>query len=489
MNSNTTIKRAYSSLRVLSASSLAVLLSACTVGPDYVRPNLPKMDSYIRQQADAGVPAPKAEPIFWRSFDDPLLESLVEASLRHNHNLRIAFANYQQVNALLQGAQYDRLPTLDGEFEATNLRSSADQMPGVDRNGRDHHNYQGGIGFTWELDLFGRIRRSIEAQRAETAASAADLAGMQVAVVGELVRTYFQLRGAQEQLRIAQKNAANQTRTLQLLEVRLDAGMATPFDVDRGRAQLETTRARIPALEAQIAVAAHRIAVLTGKAPEALVTKLEAPGRIPKMPDNIAVDTPGALLRRRPDVAAAERRLAAATARIGVTTADLFPRFTLGGLLGTQAFDAGALFERDSETRFLSLGMDGAFLNVGRIRARIAAADAAAARDLASYERTVLSALEETENALVQVSRSDRECRHLEQAAIASTRAAVIARARFEHGAIDVLELLDAENVRLESENAFAQTRMRHALRIVALYQALAGGWPEHTPEETITKS
>ena len=486
MDSNTKIMLATGTLRGLTAGVAAALLSACAVGPDYVRPNLPKVEGYIRQQADTSAPAPRADPEFWRGFGDPMLEQLVVAALLRNHDLRIAFANYQQANALLRGAKYDALPTLAAGVEAAHVRGSADQMPGINRARRDHDTYQGNIGFTWELDLFGRVRRSIEAQRAETAARAGDLAAMQVAVVGQLARTYFQLRGWQEQLRISRENADNQARTLQLLEVRLNAGMATPFDVDRGRAQLETTRARIPALEVQVAVATHRIAVLTGKPPEALVAKLETPGALPTVPESIAVDTPGDLLRRRPDVAAAERRLAAATARIGVATGDLFPRFTLGGLIGTQAFDANALFERDSETRLLSLGIDGSFLNVGRVRARIASANAAAASNLASYERTVLTALEEAENALVQVSRSDRERMHLEQAAAASARAAGIARVRFEHGAIDVLELLDAENVQLQSEDALAQSRVRHALRVVSLYQALAGGWPGYVPEETV---
>lgn len=488
MHAKSKIARVVGAIRSLAAGAAATLLSACAVGPDYVRPEPPKVEAFIRQDTSNPQPAPQADPQFWRAFGDPLLTRLVEDALQRNHDLRIAFTNYQQANALLRGARYDRLPTLAAGGEAADVRSSADQMPGVARAGRDHEDYQASVGFTWELDLFGRVRRSVEAQRAEASASAADLAAMQVSVVGQLARTYLQLRGWQEQLRTARENAGNQARTLQLLEVRLDAGMATPFDVDRGRAQVETTRSRIPALEAQIAVATHRIAVLAGKTPEALVAELEAPGWMLAPPRSVAVETPADLLRRRPDVAAAERRLAAATARIGVATADLFPRLTLGGLIGVQAFDAGALFERDSQTRLLSLGVDGSFLNVGRVRARIAAADAAAAGGLAAYERSVLTALEEAENALVQVSRSDRESGHLEQAAAAGTRAAAMARVRFDHGAIDVLELLDAENARLQTADVLAQARVRSALAVVSLYLALAGGWPDHVPEESIAR-
>ena len=472
--------------RVLAISMATALLSACAVGPDYVRPELPEVKGYIHQGAGADVPAPQADPEFWRNLGDPLLEQLVDAALLHNHDLRIALANYQEANALLRGAKFDRFPTVTADIQANNVRSSADQAPGISRSDRDHDDFQGNIGFTWELDLFGRVRRSIEAQRADTAASAEDLAAMQVAVVGQLARTYFQLRGLQEQLRIARENADNQSRTLGLLQTRFEAGTATPFDVDRGRTQLETTLSRTPSLEAQIAVATNRVAVLTGATPQALSSQLSLPVALPPLPERIVADAPSELLRRRPDVAAAERRLAAATARIGVATADLFPRFTLGGLIGTQAFDSGALFERDSETRLLSLGIDGSFLNVGRVRARIAAADATAAGNLATYERTVLVALEETENALVQLSRSGREAKHLEQASAAGVRAAGMARVRFEQGAIDVLELLDAENERLQAEDAYAQGRVRNTEAVVSLYQALAGGWPNHMPVDSV---
>lgn len=471
--------------------SLAALLSACSVGPDYQRPDLPVVSRYARLDATQRQdPAPEAGLAFWRRFNDPELTKLVELALRHNQDVQLALANYQQANALLGNAKYDLLPTLTASSQASNERSSADQQPGVATADRDYHHYQGSVGFSWELDLFGRVRRSVEAQRADTRASADDIAAMQVAVVGELGQTYFQLRGWQEQLNIARDNAANQAQTLSLLQLRQGAGMASSFDIDRSRAQLESTRASIPPLEAQIAVATHRISVLTGNVPEALIHELEAPATLAQLSAaNVPMQAPGELLRRRPDVAAAEQRLAASTARIGVATADLFPRFTLGGLIGTQAIDAGALFTRDSEIRSLTLGVDGSFLNVGRVRARIAASNAQAAGDLNIYEKTVLTALEETENALVQVSRSEQQRHHLEQAASASVRAAEVAKVRFDQGAIDLLELLDAENVRLQSQDALAQSRAKHTQAVVSLYQAMAGGWPEYVADEASNKS
>jgi outer membrane protein TolC len=196
----------------------------------------------------------------------------------------------------------------------------------------------------------------------------------------------------------------------------------------------------------------------------------------------ISAGAPGDLLRRRPDVAAAERRLTAATARIGVATADLFPRFTLGGLIGTQAVDTADLFEGSSEQRLVMLGIDWSFLDVGRVRARIAAADADASADLARYEQTVLRAIEETENALVRYARSRAERNHRAEAAQAGAQAAGLARRRFEGGIVDFLEVLDAERSQLEAEDELAQSRTRSATSLVALYRSLAGGWPDRTP-------
>ena len=471
----------------LKASALVLALSACTVGPDFVRPQVPVPGSFVEAPqtaivADGQASRASADARFWESFGDPQLTALAEQALAANHDLRIALANYDRANALLRGAKFDRIPTVTASAGASDTRASAGQMPGAARGDRDAETYDAGIHASWELDLFGRIRRSVEAGRADAAAGAADLAAAQVAIVGDVARTYFGLRGLQERLRVARENVANQRETLRLVDARLQAGRGTEFDTARARAQFEATSARIPALEAEVAVAMHRLAVLVGKAPGELVGELAPPGALPRLPGRLDPGTPGDLLARRPDVAAAEQRLHAATARIGVATADLFPRFTLGGLVGSQAIDTGALFERDSETRVVALGIDWSFLDAGRVRARIAAADADAAGALARYEQAVLHALEDTENALVRHARARVEDAHLHRAAIDSARAAELARIRFEAGATGLFEVLDAERTRLQAQDAFAAARTRTAISAVALYQAMAGGWPNQTP-------
>ncbi|MCR6664078.1 MAG: efflux transporter outer membrane subunit [Luteimonas sp.] len=472
-------------MRLATTVLASALLAACAVGPDHVRPSMAVPATF------STMPAPDAaadtvqpfDAAFLDGFGDPQLAHLIHDALRANHDLRIALSRYDRANALLRGARFDALPTITAQGEAADVRSSESQAPGASREGRDGENWSAGISAGWELDLFGRVRRGIEAGRADAGASAADLRAMQVVIAGEVASTYVDLRGTQERLRVARANRDNQQRTLDLVQARLDAGAGTEFDIARARAQFEATASRIPALEAQETMAMHRLAVLGGRLPGALVDELSTVKPLPALPARIDAGTPGDLLRARPDIAAAEARLHAATARIGVATADLFPRFTLGGLIGSQAIDSSLLFERDSETRIVALGIDWSFLDIGRVRARIAAADADAEGELARYRQTVLLALEDTENALVRHERTRVEDAHLERAANNGERAARLARVRYEAGASGLLEVLDAERTQLQAQDAFAEARARSVASAVALYKALAGGWPELAPD------
>jgi len=457
------------------------LLSACAVGPDFVKPDVAASAVFARAP-EASAASVSADAPFWEAFGDPVLSSLVTDALRANHDLRIALARRDQAEALLRGARFDRLPTITADAQGSEARASADQRPGSAREDRTSRSYEAGITASWELDLFGRIRRSVEAGTASAEASAADLRAAQVAVTGDVASAYIELRGLQERLRVARANRDNQQRTLDLVQARLDAGSASEFDATRARAQREATAARIPALEAAEALAMHRIAVLTGRTPDALIAMLSQPAPLPALPARIEPGTPADVLRNRPDVAAAEARLHAATARIGIATADLFPRITLGGLLGSQAGAASALFERDGETGLVALGIDWSFLDVGRVRARIAESGAAGDAALAQYQQSVLRALQDTEDALVRLDRVRQEDAFLQRAALDSTRAADLARLRYQAGATGLFEMLDVERGQLQAEDAFADVRARGALNAIALYKALAGGWPQSLP-------
>ena len=475
------LDRVLPSLVVLA---LIALLAACTVGPDYKTPDAPQVERFAHQPSpqDRPLATPTADAAFWRDLGDEHLTALIDQALGANHDIRIAMANYDRANALLGGARFDRYPTLGAQAQARTGRSSASQMPGAAREQRDGEQFDTRLTAVLELDFFGRVRRGIEAHRADTEALAHDLAAVQVAIVAELANAYFRMRGAQAQWAMARANADNQRETLGLIDTLLENGRGTAFDSDRSRAQLALTEARLPPLSAEAAVLAHRIAVFSGQTPAALAETLAKPRPQAIFPGAIDPGTPGELLRRRPDIAAAERRLHAATARIGVATADLFPRFTLGGLIGSQALSVGTLFGRDSEMRAVTLGIDGSFLDVGRVRARIAATDAQAAGAMANYERAVLRAMEETENALLRLATAHEERAALTRAAQSSERAVNVSRLQFEGGTIGVLDVLAAERTRLEADDLLAQSKAREATALVGLYKTLAGGWPQRVP-------
>jgi NodT family efflux transporter outer membrane factor (OMF) lipoprotein len=475
--------RNFNSVRPLTAAVFAALLAACTVGPDHMRPDFDPGDSFVRAApvlAADGVAQP-ADVAFWEALGDPQLTALVGQTLRANHDLRIALSRWDAANALLRGAKADRFPTVTAQAGASDSRASTDQSAGA--ADRDNRSVDASIRLGWELDLFGRIRRNVEAGTADTDALAADLRALQVSLVADVATQYVALRGWQERLRVTREQAANQAQTASLVERGLAAGRGTDFDLARVQAQYESTAARIPALEAQVAFAQHRLAVLSGQTPSALVAPLDVPQAVPAVPAAPDPGTPGDLLRRRPDIAAAESRLHAATARIGVATADLFPRFTLGGLLGSQAGSGGGLFTGGSDTHRVAFGIDWSFLDVGRVRARIAAADADAEGELARYEQAVLRALEDTENSLVRFDKARLADAHLATAAAQSDRAADLARTRNEAGVGTLLDVLDAERTDLQAQDALAQGRTESVAAWIGVYRALAGGWPAQLPE------
>lgn len=467
-------------------SSLAIALAIVLASGSAHAAGRTHESSFVPPASFASAPAQgEVVPVdveFWQRFGDPVLDQLVDSALRANTDLRVSTAHYESANALLRGARFDQIPTVTAEGVASHTRLSTDEAPGLSPGERDTRSYALGARLSWELDLFGRVRQGVSAQRADTAAAAADLQAMQVLIVSDVSRSYFELRGLQERLRVARENATSQAETLRLVQAGYDAGRGTEFDTSRARAQLSTTQSRVPALDADIATTQHRLAVLIGQAPELAQAELATPRALPALPPPIDPGTPGDLLARRPDVAAAQSRLAAASARVGVAHADLFPRFTLGALLGTQAIDAGNLFQRDGEHRLVALGIDWSFLDVGRVRAHLAAANFDADAEVARYEQVMLRALQETEDALVRLDRARLEEADLASAAGDSANAARLARIRYEAGAADLFEVLDAERVNLQAQDAAVQARTRGFEHVVDLYGALAGGWPTRLP-------
>jgi len=463
----------------------AAVLAACAVGPDYHPAASPVQAArFGAAEASDAYREDKPAAQFWTAFDDPLLQDLIQDSMLANHDLRIALARLNESRALLRELRLDSLPTVTAHTEYTRALQSEDQArsqgktgSALDRDARESRLYTGGFDAYWELDFFGRARRAIEAGRAGEEALEADLRDVQISVAAELARAYFELRGAQEQLRVSTRNAENQQATADYAQHRLDAGSGTDFDTARARAQLNATLATIPAVETSIAVAQHRIAVLTGRSPDALNAILEAPGKEGSLPRLTSIGTPQDLLRRRADIRAVERRLAAATARIGVATADLFPRVSFAGEVGFAVDSIGNAGESNGEAWSFGPGIHWAAFDLGRVRARIAQTRANADGALALYEQTVLRAFEETENTLVAYGRSRRRLDYLEVSMSASRRAAELAHIRFDAGTSDFLDVLTAENSQLTAEAQYADARTHVATDLVALYKALGGDW------------
>jgi multidrug efflux system outer membrane protein len=463
---------------LVAAAVAATLLTACAVGPNYEAPE-PSADQGIDESFDNAEASTYSGDgsvgEFWQTFHDATLETLVTQALAANHDLRIAQTRVRAARALRRDAAFDLLPSLNATAGYTKQRTAtATTQPGAPR---ETELYDAGFDAIWELDFFGRVRRGIQASDAELGAIEAERRDTFVSVTAEVTRTYFELRGQQQQLDVARRNVANQTSTLDLAKARLDAGSGTEFDTARAQAQLSATRGTIAPLEAAVARSIHRLSVLLGREPGALRAQLAPPANLPPLPGIVPVGDPAGLLRRRPDIRVAERDLAGATARIGIAVADLFPRVSFTGSAGYVATDRDGLGDSGSDAFLLAPGISWAIFDLGHVQARIGASRANRDGALLRYERTVLQALEETENSLVTHARSRDRLVHDEEALKASTTAADLARVRYENGASDFLQVLDAERTLLESEDRLARSRTEAATSLIAVYKSLGGGW------------
>ena len=454
---------------------LGVALTGCEVGRNYHQPETP-VDSHFTGAQEPGLTENDAVERYWTGFDDDVLDSLITDAIAHNNDLAAAEANLRAARAARRLAGFDLFPTVTFAGGYTHDLDAQQQLPGVDQHDREFDTADAGFQGLWELDLFGRVRRNVEAARADVGVAQATLQDARVSVIAEVARDYFVLRGLQDQLALTSRNADSQFASLKLTRVRLEAGRGNELDTSRAEAQWQTTLASIPTLEASIATTIYRLSVLTGRQPAALSARL-APAPTPTLPPLNSIGTPEQLLRRRPDIRLAERRLAGATARIGVAAGDLFPKVTLVGSIGYLAPTFGEFGQSDA--RFFTAGpsVTWAAFDLGRVRARIGSAEAQTDAALANYQAAVLNALEDTEGALVSYGRSQVRRDALQIAATASDKASDLARRRFEGGLIDFLEVLDAERTALSADLLLSQSRTDAATSLIAVYKALGAGW------------
>ena len=452
-----------------------VIATGCAVGPNYRRPPGTQPESF---SAVAGSTRNPVEAAWWQGFRDGMLERLVGQAATNNLELRVATARLREARELWTLARFDFAPTVEANGTYRNAQSSSGSIAfnrNLARNLRHNELYHAGFDATWELDLWGRVRRNVEAARATVEAVSANRDDVLVAVRAEVALNYFELRGLQAQLEVARRNATNQSDTVKLAEALRDGGQGTQFDVARARSLLNTTLAAIPPLETRTTQAQHRIAVLCGLNPTALREELSVPASLPNRPETVAIGNPGELLRRRPDVRAAERSLAAATARIGVETADLFPSVTFNGSLGLEANRLSGFDGAGTDAWGFGPHLSWAALDLGRVRQRIRAAGARAEAALAIYEQTALLALEEAENSLVALAQEQRRLAHLQAAEQAAVEAVNLARQRYRDGVSDFISVLDAERTLLSLQEQRVASETQAATRLVAVYKALGG--------------
>ncbi|MEJ2515857.1 MAG: efflux transporter outer membrane subunit [Gammaproteobacteria bacterium] len=458
---------------------LGLSLGACMVGPDFEPPEMDPGEQFAGL-ASPGVDRGAVEQAWWRRFGDPRLDALIQEAFVANHDLRIARANVARARALLSEGELDLWPTVTAEGGVTRQRQSAQQFGSAfPVEPRIEEYYDAGLDAFWELDFFGRVRRANQALEADLAATVLDERFVLVTVASEVGLTYIDLRGAQYRLDVARRNADNQRRTYGLTLALLEGGRGTELDLARAQSQLATTLASIPPLEAEVARAMHRLAVLVGRRPPSFYSELASPPEdpLPAIPGLVDIGDPEALLRRRPDIAAAEARLEGATARIGVAVADLFPRVSIVGSGGWTATSLDDLGDERAERFSIGPTLTWAAFDLGSVRARIRAAEAEADVALATYEQVVLRALEETETALARYGRSRAAEQRLIVAAEASDRAAELARIRYRNGVDSFLTVLDAERRQLEAQDQLARAETDTARALVTVYKALGGGW------------
>lgn len=458
-------------LRTLMAAASALTLAACATGPDYARPVTTSASAgkFIAATTPAVDPLAPVEGRWWRLYNDPVLDGLITDALAANTDIRQAVARLERARASLREVRTDRLPDVGVSAGADYGRLSGTR--------REDWQVDVGASVSYELDLFGRVTRDIEAARGDLGAAEADAEAVRVIVVAETARAYADAAGAAERIAVAERIVALLDRSLKVTERRAEVGITTRLDTARIAALRNQRQAEVPALAAMRDAALFRLATLTGRAPAGLPATAAQRSATLQLDTPIPVGDGAQLIARRPDVRAAERRLAAATARIGVATADLYPRVSLGASVGSTGNSIADIFGGGPLRWLLGSLISWSFTDHERARARIAGAEADTRAALASFDGTVLTSLQETETALSAYARALDRRTALKAARDAAETAVRIVRAQQREGQIDSLALLDGERTFAETEAALAEMDARIADTQITLFKALGGGW------------
>jgi NodT family efflux transporter outer membrane factor (OMF) lipoprotein len=461
--------------------AVLLLLEACTVGPDFERPRTAVPANWATKD-DARISTRNAaQAMWWRVFNDPALDRLVQLAYRQNLPLQIAGLKIVEARAQLGVIAGEQYPQLQAVFAAANLNGLTEQQAQAANLDRSFFNYQLGFDAAWELDFWGKYRRGVQSAAASLVATVADYDSALVTLTAEVARTYAVIRTFEVLIALAQENVRMQEESLQIAEARFRNGATSELDVTQATALLESTRASIPDLETSERQARNALSTLLGQSAGTVDAALAGPKDIPRAPAQVQVSVPAQMLRRRPDIRSAELYAAAQSARIGVAKADLYPSFALVGSIGLSANNVGPgsnnLFSPDS--LFYSVGprIVWPFFQYGRLRNRVRVEDARFQQSLVNYRNTVIKAAQEVEDALVGFLKSQEAMRFEEGSVTAAQRSQQIAVVQYREGAADYQRVLDSQQFLLEQQNSLAQTRSAVAVNLIALYKALGGGW------------
>lgn len=468
------------------AALLALLLAGCTVGPDYREPQVAVQPAYLEAPGSGQADLTR----WWRGFSDAQLNSLVEQALRQNLDIELAAARIREARAFERSTGATGLPQVSAEASVTRQRISENAIPvppgaggggggSVGLPGTEFTTFRAGFDASWELDLFGRNRREREGARARTEASIWNRRDAEVIVAAEVASSYFRLRTFQARIANAQTELARLQRFEQLVAARTRGGLVTGQDLEQQRSERAAAAAAIPVLAAQAKAETHAIGVLTGQAPGALAPQLAAPAALAPAPP-VPPGLPSDLLRRRPDIRAAERELAAATADIGVAVADLYPRISLTAAPALVSTALGSLLEWGSRSFSAGAAIDWPIFDGGRRKANVEVRNARQEQALIAYRKAVLTGLQDVEDALARVDGDRKQMARLNEALGTARRAEDIARTRYRGGLVTLSDALIAEARRIQLEEQLIETRGAEARDTVALVKALGGGWQEN---------
>ncbi len=465
-------------LRLAAGLAAAVpFLAGCSVGPDHVSPEMPLPAVWSEPKAPGMSLAPVPAEEWWKTFNDPLLDSLIDRARRSNQDLEAAVLRLREARAQKMIARAGALPSLTAGGFYQRSRPSATLSARARSLGEEENLWHGGFDALWEIDIFGGARRSIEAAQDQVESAQEDYRDVLVTLFAEVARNYIELRGLQKEIAVARRNLEAQRDTAALVRAKFQAGLVSELDVVRAEAQAATTESQVPLLEDSRAQAIHRLGVLAGEAPGALGDELAKEAAIPPPPPEVPIGLPSGLLQRRPDIRRAERELAAACARIGAAKADLFPRFFLNGSAGLESQRFKSFGDWDSRSWSIGPSFSWPVFASGRIWANVQVQDARHQQALTFYEKTVLLSLEEVENALSRCRREKERWRALDAAVQSSRRAVALASEVYRRGLIDFLSVLEAERSLYSAESQLALSERSVSMATVALYKALGGGW------------